>query len=151
MHEANQGTVAGQSGTNTIYLRVPAWTFISTSNNKTPVRSWWIPFSEIYAVATAAGVLIQNNWITTGAALYVETGTGNGSTPNYGSGTIYPSASVPTLTTAAGATPPQPPRFYAVTINTLGNIIGISTRFTASGQTGGVVNTSCWNSFKINP
>ena len=146
VREANQGTVVGFDA-NTVYLRVEAYTYVPNGANQT--RSWWIRFAEVNAVATAAGVLIQNNWITTGQALCVEPGTAVGSPPTYVSGTIYPAGSVPALTTAAGATPAQTPRFYAVMVNTSGNIIGISSRFTASGQSGGAVNTSCRNSFAL--
>ncbi len=150
VREANQGTVVGFDA-NTVYLRVEAYTFISTGNAGAPVRSWWIRFAEISAIATAAGVLIQSNWITSGQALCVEPGTADNDGPSYVyvSGTIY--AAVPALTTAAGASPAQTARYYAVMVNTSGNIIGISTRFTASGQSGGAVNTSCWNSFAISP
>lgn len=148
VREANQGTVVG-FGANTVYLRVEAYTFISTGNAGAPVRSWWIRFAEISAIATAAGVFIQSAWITSGQALCVEPGTADNDGPSYVSGTIY--SAVPALTTAAGASPAQTARYYAVMVNTSGNIIGISTRFTASGQSGGAVNTSCWNSFAISP
>lgn len=153
VREANQGTVVGFDA-NTVYLRVEAYTNLSVvngnGNNTKTFRNWWIRFDEISAVATAAGVSIQNNWITAGNALCVDVVAvaGGGSlTPPFVSGTIYPTPN--DLTTAAGATPAQTPRFYAVMVNTSGNIIGISSRFTASGQSGGAVNTSCWNSFAL--
>lgn len=145
--QANQHLAPAFSTLNTVYLRVPAWTYLSNSGNKTHVRSWWIRYADVIAVASAAGVVIKNNWLPSGAALCVVGGTQNGNQANFVAGTVY--ANPPTLTTAAGATPAQAARYYALTIDTSGDIIGVAGSYTASGQSGGAVSASCWTSFAV--
>jgi hypothetical protein len=125
------------SGT-TGWLRVQASTYTKTDINKPPKISYFITYTNISAVVSAAGSKsgIMNNWIVTGQALCVESGE-----PKYKVDTLYGSGigdgKLPDFTSSD--------RWYSVLVNENGQIIGIGTY--TNGRAGNSVSQSCWNSF----
>lgn len=144
---ANPANAPDFDTTNSTWQRVLAYTY---RKNPGSTRSYWIRHDELFALAGLAGVSIKSNWITSGQALCVQSGTAaSGSTPHT-SGTIYSSSSTPALPTlTSSASDAALTRYYAIKVDAAGDIIGISLIYTASGQSGGAVHQSCWNSFKV--
>lgn len=144
--EAAAGETSDFDTTNETWQRVLAYTFLKNPGSD---RSYWIRYEEIHGLAILAGVAIQNDWITAGQALCVQSGTAATGSSQHVSGTIYSSSTTPILPTLTSSDSISGSvRYYAVIVDSSGNIIGISLKFTASGQTGGAVHQSCWNSFK---
>lgn len=139
--DAAAGQTPPFDSANATWLRVLAY---YSGNRGGPNRSFWVTYSDLLTVATLAGVSIKNNWITSGQALCVRAG------GNFIAGQIYSSATspvLPSLTPSTNLT--NNTRYHALLVDANGDIIGISDVFTASGQSGGAVHQSCWNSFAL--
>lgn len=144
--EAAAGGTATFDSADATWQRVLAYTYSKKSGS---VRSYWIRWEELNSLALLAGVTIKNNWIVAGQALCVETGDAATGSVQHVSGSIYSASTTPILPSLTSSLTAGLVRYYAINVDVNGNIIGISLKFTASGQSGGAVHKSCWNSFKI--
>ena len=145
--EAASGGTATFDSADATWQRVLSYTYKKPGDKS--VRSYWIRFEELNSLAFLAGVEIKNSWIVAGQALCVETGDAPTGAAQHLSGSIYSTSTPLTLPPLTSSLTAGFARYYAIIIDVDGNIIGISQKFTASGQSGGTVHKSCWNSFKV--
>ena len=119
------------------WLRVQAGK--STKNAQAKFDSYWVSYTDIFLVASRAG--IKSGW-TSNVSLCVDAGDGTTNGSGFNKGMLYSSTTSPAVPTSISYAAPL--RYYLVLVDTSGQIIGTGPNHTNGGNS---VSQSCWTSF----